>query len=182
VSSMPGKAIGPGQRHAFGVLVGVRLRAGETHPQLEHRLVTRAPAQSLHRRPEMTTHRVGVESRFNTQPRLRLPGDAVAPRREDGPMPDDEVIAEAAAEGFELQERPLGKSGYGAGIVVTISDGRASSKNARRSTGCATGSTVGASSRRQPHERERECGSSVLASPSFDGASSSSLRASASRG
>jgi len=87
----------------------------------------------------MRTHRVCSESRFNTQPKLRLPGEAVAPGREDGAMTDEEVIAEAAGDGFELEERPCGDAWVWAGARVTTRGGPATSSTAQQSTGCATG-------------------------------------------
>jgi hypothetical protein len=53
-------------------------------------------------------------------------------------MTDDEVLDEARADGFELIERMSAGRwavGWAAGMTTA---GRASSRNARRSTGCAT--------------------------------------------
>jgi len=54
-------------------------------------------------------------------------------------MTDDEVLREAAFDGFELEERPVRTPGCGAGARVTTNAGSATGSDARRSTGCETG-------------------------------------------
>jgi hypothetical protein len=54
-------------------------------------------------------------------------------------MTDDEVIDEAAIDGFELEERVCQDAGFGDGVAAMTGGGPATTRNGRRSTGCATG-------------------------------------------
>ena len=69
----------------------------------------------------------------------RLPLDGVTPSRHDDVMTDDEVLDEARADGFELEERGCQDAWVWASAEATIDGGRVFSRSGRRSTGSGTG-------------------------------------------